>query len=109
MMSRSGNIEISLEPNPYCPLLRLRRATKPKLSDTIYNSETGLSYERIIGPEEITFIEDVWFEFVGNANYSNDQKLEAICKMQKILTRLSNAILEEIEINKLDTTSSDTD
>jgi len=97
-----GNLDVWLDDDPYCPVLRLRRPRKPQLSVPVLDENFKPLYEEILGEDEKLFIEDVLCEYVASAERSSEEKLTTVLQLQKLLSKVERMVRERIEIDRAD-------
>ena len=89
-----SEIEVWLEPDPYCPRILVSRPKALKNSISVL-SQTGVEFQSIIKNPEAIFIEDLLYNFIGNEKYCveninhvADQLIELANKIKRMVINL---------------------
>ncbi len=88
-----SDIEVWIEPDPYCPILILKRPKAFKKSYPVL-SQSGIELQTIIENPESVFVEDIIFNYIANDKYSVQQKLQVADHLEKLVNKMRKMVKE---------------
>lgn len=86
-----SDIEVWLEPDPYCPRVMLKRPKSFKKSNPVL-SQSGIELQSIIKNPESVFVEDIIFNCIANDKYSVQQKLQVADHLERLVIKMRKMV-----------------